>query len=123
MRGTAKALKTYFSSFGIPAYAQQSIPDDVPLPYITYPLKEPAWNEKTTMFAIVRYKATGYAALLEKVDQILADIGEGRQIELDNGYLFLYPEPTVVQEYSEPENGIKGIYINLSMNSYHMPGQ
>lgn len=123
MRQTAIALKSYLSSFNIPAYQQDSIPDDVPLPYITYPLKEPEWNQKTSFYFIVWYRSTGYGELLTKVDEILADIGEGKKINLENGYLVLYPEPTLVQEYNDEDNKAKGMYVSMAMNSYHMPGE
>lgn len=122
MRQTAKALKSYFGSFGLPAYANESVPDDVTMPYIVYPLKQPVWNEKTTMYCIVWYRTTGYAQLLAKVDEILADLEEGRRIETDDGFVMLYPEPTLVQEYHDTENGARGMYISMSMNSYHIPG-
>lgn len=122
MRQTSKALKTYFSSFGLPAYQQDSVPDDVDLPYITYPLKEPEWNQQTTFYVIVWYRSTGYQDLLTTVDAILADIGEGRIINLEGGYLVLYPDSTLVQEYNDEDGKAKGMYISLAMNSYHMPG-
>ena len=48
MRAVAKALKTFVGGFGIPAYASDSIPDDVRAPYLTYPVQEPEWNQKAT---------------------------------------------------------------------------
>ena len=53
MYRTAAALKTFFSGFGLPAYAADSVPDDVELPYITYSMSVPEWNQKASLFAQV----------------------------------------------------------------------
>lgn len=40
----AAALYQFFSSFGMPAYAASSVPDDVVFPYLTYELITSAWG-------------------------------------------------------------------------------
>ena len=50
MLDTAQALYRFFSSFGIPAFVENNVPDEMPVngqlvqvqpPYITYQLREP----------------------------------------------------------------------------------
>jgi hypothetical protein len=40
------ALKQFFSGFGIPAYTEDTVPEDVSLPYITYAAGQPEWDQK-----------------------------------------------------------------------------
>lgn len=122
MRETAKALKTFFGGFGIPAYSETSVPDEQELPYITFPVREPEWNQKATMYCILWCRTKAYAQALEKADQILAAIGESKKIEINGGYVVLYPENPIFQEESDPDNDTKALYINLSMNAYHVAG-
>jgi hypothetical protein len=45
------ALYTFFSGFTIPAYAEDSVPDDAALPYITYQIAVPEWESPVTLYA------------------------------------------------------------------------
>lgn len=122
MRTTGKTLKTFVGSFKLPAYATMSIPNDVQLPYLTYPLVEPEWNQKATFYIQGWYKTTSYAEMMEKCDEIIREIGTGIIINTENGYMVIYPETPLVQFLNDESNGTKSFYINLSINSYHMPG-
>lgn len=116
---TAKALYTFFSGFGIAAYTSETVPDDAQLPYLTYPLQEPPWDQKATFYATVYYRnATSNFESLAKADEITEAIGEGALIPCDGGFLVLRPETPLIQEL--PPNGdVRGAYINLSINAYH----
>lgn len=129
MISTARALYAFLSGFGIPAYTTDNVPDaaELPpdvaeLPYLTYPLKEPEWNQKTTFYVTVYYRNQNSAyELLSKADEIVASIGEGKILDCDGGYVVLWPETPLVQPLP-PDNDVRAAYINLSMNAYHMPG-
>jgi len=118
----AQALYNYFSGFGIPAYAENTVPDDAVLPYITYPLYQPEWRSKHTFYVIVYYRhKTSNLDSLSKADEIAGAIGEGIRLPFDGGMLVLWPETPLVQ--AMPPNGdIRAAYINLSINAYQMPG-
>lgn len=120
MKAAAKALKTFVGSFGLPAYAVGSVPKDVALPYLTYPLTEPEWNQKTTFYIQGWYRTTSNSALVEKADQILQEIGTGITITTESGYLVIYPESPLVQMMTDGD--YRSFYINLSVNVYQMPG-
>ena len=120
MLNTAATLKTFFSGFGLPAYTLDSVPDEVELPYITYPLTEPEWNQQNGFYCQVWYPKNSLAKLLAKADQITAAIGVMKGFEHDGGYLVLYPNTPLIQILSD--EGSQSAYINLLMNAYHMPG-
>ena len=124
MRSTAKTLKQFISGFGLPAYASYTVPDDVQLPFLTYPLKEPEWGQKTNFYIQGWYRVTSYSDMLETCDAIVSAIGEGIKLDAENGYVVLYPETPLVQiEAGEDEyDDIRSFYISLSLNAYHMPG-
>ena len=120
MKATAKALKTFVGSFGLPAYTSQSVPKDVQAPYLTYPLVEPEWTEKATFYIQGWYRSTSNTALVEKADQIIREIGTGITINTDSGYLVIYPESPLVQMMNDGD--YRSFYINLAINVYQMPG-
>lgn len=120
MMKVAAALKTFASSFGLPAYANGSIPDPVSLPYITYPVSEPEWNQKTSFYLQVWNRTTSNTDLLTKADEILSEIGNRKKIAFDGGYLVIWPESPLVQLMVDGD--FRSAYINLSINAYHVPG-
>lgn len=120
MKATAKALKSFVGGFSLPAYAVGSVPKDVDVPYLTYPLTEPEWNQKASFYIQGWYRTTGNAALAEKADQIIREIGTGITINTESGYLVIYPESPLVQMMVNGD--YRSFYINLSVNAYQMPG-
>lgn len=93
MTNTALALYGFFSSFGLPAYLSDNIPDNVQMPYITYDLIEPEALSSGVLNASVWYRDTSVTAIAAKVDEIAQAIGRGMSIPLTHGALYLY-KPT-----------------------------
>lgn len=120
MKAIAKAMHTFASSFTLPAYTVESVPDNVSVPYLTYPLKEPEWNQKTSWYIQGWYRTTSNAELTAKADEIIERIGVGITVPTDGGYLVIYPETPLVQ--LNVDGDYRSFYINLSINSYQMPG-
>jgi hypothetical protein len=120
MKATAKALKEFVGSFGLPAYTTQTVPKDVSAPYLVYPLVEPEWDQKATFYIQGWYRTTSNAALVEKADQIIKEVGTGIIINTESGYLVIYPETPLVQLMTQDD--YRSFYINLSINVYQMPG-
>ena len=121
MYQAAAALKTFFSSFGLPAFTEDTVPEEAQLPYITYSASVPEWNQKATMYAQVWNRTRSNTGIIEKADQITAAIGEGLRIPLDGGYLVIWPESPLVQILVDGD--FRSAYINLSINAYNMPGR
>ena len=122
MRKAIQALNTYLNGFGLDAYAEDSVPDNAEFPYITYSVVNPEWQQKATFFVRVWYRSTSNADLLEKADQILNDIGEGRRIPYNGGMVALWPEsPTAQVMVDLNDRSVRYAYINLSLNNYYKP--
>ena len=120
MLNTAQTLKEFFGSFGIPAYTLSSVPDEVELPYITYPLTEPEWDQSASFYCQIWYRKNNLEALLEKADQVVGAIGLMKKFPKQGGYVLLYPETPLIQILTD-ENS-QSAYINMSIKAYHMPG-
>lgn len=117
MRNSALALYEFFSSFGIPAYVQNTIPDNAQMPYITYELVEPEPFSYSYMRANVWYRDTSYSAITAKCDQIKAAIGWGASLKTDNGFIALYRETGTpfAQIMSDPNPETKRVLLTMSV--------
>lgn len=120
MLNTAALMKQFFGGFGLPAYTLASVPDDVELPYITYMLVEPEWNQQTNGYCQVWYPPNHLAELLGKADAIVGEIGLIKKLAFTGGYLVLRTDTPAVQIMSDEDS--QSAYINLVINAYHMPG-
>lgn len=115
---TAKALYTFLSGFGIPAYGTNTVPDEAELPYLTYPLTEPYWNVPTSFYITVYYrnKDSNFASLA-KADEIVKAVGEVAVIACKGGYIVLRPDTLPIQELP-PEGDVRGAYISFQLNAF-----
>lgn len=122
MYKAAAALKTFFSGFGVPAYAEDTVPENVELPYITYSQSVPEWNQKATMYVRVWDRTKSNAWIMRKADQITAAIGVQKTLKLDDGdgYLVIWPETPLTQ--IQTDGDYRYAYISLSVNTYQLPG-
>lgn len=119
MINTAQALYEFYSGFGLPAYTTSTVPDEAQLPYITYSLVESEPLAPATHYAQVWYRDTGNAAILGKVDEIKAAIGDGVRITCDGGYVVIRPGTPFVQLQTDEDPEIRYAYINTQINCYH----
>lgn len=120
MRGTATAIVQFLREFDLPVYMVGTVPDDISRPYLTFPLTEPEWSQKASFFIQGWYRTTSNIELLAKADEILGTIGEGIMIDMEGGHLVIYPESPACQVLVSGD--WRSFYLNLSINSYHLPG-
>ena len=118
MKDTAGALYRFFSGFGLPAYVENTVPDDAQLPYITYELREPEAGEQSSLTARVWYYDTGLAAITEKVDEIKAAVRDGASLPVENGAVWLWPDEQFCQFQPPDEPKLKIAYLMLIIGAY-----
>lgn len=117
MTEVAKALKAFYSSFGLPAYTEDSVPDDVKLPYITYTSVQSDVFSNATHQCRVWYEGTGYASVSAKADEIIAAIGQGVKLKAGRGFVCIYPGSPLAQ-MQPADDKTRIVYINLELRSY-----
>ena len=120
MINTARALYEFFSGFGIPAYAENNVPDEAEKPYITYPIIETESLYSSPFYCRVWYRARDYGNLLQKVDAILEATSDGVRIECDGGCVVLRPDTPRVQIQSDENPDYQYAYMVFQLNCYHM---
>lgn len=118
MTNTARALYEFFSGFGIPAFVEYTVPDDVKPPYITYQLVSPQWQDNATIYARVWYRSQSFAAISAKVDEISTAIGNGISIDTDDGAVWLFKGNNFAQNMPmEGDDTLKCMYLNIIIHA------
>lgn len=121
----ARMLQDFYSSFGIPAFPEQQVPDTdengnaLQPPYITYRLVAPTWRGNVTHYARVFYRSFSLTEVSAKADEIVARIGEGITLKSEDGYVTLAPdEPYIQFQPTDETPEYKIIRINMEMGGY-----
>lgn len=111
-----QALFSFWSSFGLPAYDQYTVPDGATLPYITYEDLTDSLGNVVNMTASLWYRDQSWAAISRKAQEI-ADAIEAMDpitLPLDTGRLYLTRGTPWAQRMNEPDDsGIRRVVLNL----------
>ena len=113
------AVYTFLSSFGIPAYAASSVPDQATFPYLTYDLVLGEWGQpEVNMPVNVWYRTDSEALPNAKVREIGERIGMGGVLlHCDGGVLWVKkgsPWAQAVTVEGEDEK-VKRRYVNIDI--------
>lgn len=114
----AQALHIFWSSFGLPAYDEASVPsgDDTPqFPYITYTVATDALDGSLPLVASLWYKSTSWRDITLKSEEIALRIETmEKPIPIDTGYLWIVRGTPFAQRMAEPDdNTIRRILLNI----------
>lgn len=112
-----QAIHKFWSSFGLPAYDENLVPDDASMPYITYSLQTGAMDDMLMLSGSVWYYSSSWEEISLKKEEIARVVGEnGFYIDrIDNGYLFITRGTPFAQRMSDPGSDLtRRIYINLN---------
>lgn len=113
MTNTARALYTFFSGFGIPAYVENTVPDWAELPYITYELVRPDRLRQASFRARIWYRDTSFTAITAKADAIRREIEGGYSLPTADGALRIWPEDNFLQFQPPDEPELKIAYLSM----------
>lgn len=111
-----QAIHQFWSSFGIPAYDENTVPDSAVMPYITYSVSTGSLDDFMSLYASLWYRDTSWEDIVKKKEQIARYVGEEGFvcIPVDGGYLYISPGRPFSQRMSDPsDNMVRRMYINL----------
>lgn len=119
MTEIAKALQSFFASFGLPAYPEESVPASAKLPYITYTRPMPEWRSAAALQARIWFWDSSFEAVNVKTDELLKRIGEGIMIPAGAGFICVRPSSPQAQHMPMPGTPeLKVVYLNFQLNNY-----
>lgn len=115
-----QGLQTFWESFGIPAYDENSVPDDAVMPYITYHAEVAGFESVVTPYASVWYRSTSWAEISQLTEQIAEELSSCKLIPIgDNEYIFIGQGVPFAQRMNDPADGsIKRMYINIMVEYF-----
>ena len=113
----AAAIYQFWSSFGLTAYEENTVPTDVAFPYITYQLVTDSFDREVAATASLWYRSESWTAINAKTEEISRYIGGGGcLLDCDSGFIWLKRGTPFAQNMGdESDNLIKRKYINVTV--------
>ena len=111
----SQALYNFWSGFKLPAYDENSVPDDVALPYITYSDITDSLGNVVQLSASIWDRSNSWERISLKADEVAEKIGKNGYhiITIDGGYVWLTKGTPFAQRMGDPDKEIKRIYLNV----------
>lgn len=104
-----------WSNFGIPAYDENSVPDDAVMPYITYQVIIDDLDAPVYPNASVWYRSTSWEAIDLKMIEISGKLGQMKPIKLDDGYMYVTKNTPFAQRMTDEDRTVKRYVLNLGV--------
>lgn len=109
-----QTLQEFWSSFDIPAYDENSVPDGAVMPYITYMAETAGFEVPVLLTASVWYMSTSWVDASKKADEIAERLSPYCLLKMDNEeYLFLTKGSPFAQRMKDEDDRVKRVYINI----------
>ena len=112
-----QAIHSFWSSFGLPTYDENSVPDSAEMPYITYSSQTGAMGDTLVLSGSIWYYSSSWEEISLKKEEIARIVGEnGFYINhIDNGYLYITRGTPFAQRMSDPGSDLtRRMYINVN---------
>ena len=107
-------LNEFWNSFGWLAFDENTVPDETPLPYITYAAVFDSFGAPVVLSASLWHRSRSWTTVTEKAAEIEQSVGySGMVLPYDGGYLWLKRGHPFSQRMSDEDDGIRRIYINI----------
>ena len=112
----AAAIYQFWSSFGLTAYEENTVPNDAAFPYITYQLVTDSFDREIPLTASLWYRSESWSGINAKTEAISQRISRGGKIiPCDGGAIWLKRgQPFSQNMGDESDNLIKRKYLNIT---------
>lgn len=108
------AQKVYWSSFGLPAYEEHTVPDDAVMPYLTYQAVNGQLGGVLNASANLYYKGTSWAKIMEETSTMEKFID--RQMFIDGGIMKVRkPIMNFAQPMPENDNKVRRMLLTVEI--------
>lgn len=116
MPDKSQAIHEFWSGFDLPAYDENTVPDNAVKPYITYSVSEDSLGNMVLLNASLWYKSTSWAAITKKANEIANKVGGFGFFSqrIDGGFLWLTKGSPFAQRMGDDsDDTIRRILINI----------
>lgn len=116
-----QALHAFWSSFGLPAYDESTVPDNAQLPRITYSVSKGFFLEPVALSASLWYRTKSWQEITLKAEEIGESIGlSGKLLDFDGGKIWLVRGSPFYRRMTDEDDSIRRIYFNIEAEFFEV---
>ena len=111
----SQAIDNFWNRFGIPAYDENTVPQDAPFPRITYNVETDSFDNPVGMNASLWYRSRSWKDISQKAEEIGEYITKmfPPTIQIDGGRLYITKGSPFAQRMNDPDDSIRRIYLSI----------
>lgn len=114
-----QVLYSFWNSFQIPAYDENSVPENAPFPRITYESAMDSFGGELALTASIWERSTSWADISAKAETISADITRGGKIiRTDTGSAWIKRGSPFAQRMPGDTDSIRRIVLNITVEFF-----
>lgn len=111
----AQAIYNFWASFGIPAYEENSVPDEAQLPYITYEYISDSIGNNVLLTASIWERSTSWTGINARAEEIAERLAGSKTLRCDGGGIILWKGTPFAQRMTDPSSKeVKRILLNVT---------
>ena len=109
-----QAIQSFWSSFSIPAYDENSVAENATMPYITYSLSVDTFDNTLLNTINLWYRSMSWISVTEKAKEIINTITDGGiSIPTDKGIIRMNLGNPIYNRMGDEDRNIKRIKMNI----------
>ena len=111
-----QTLQAFWSQFGVPAYDQGTVPDDAPLPRITYEVITDNIGSSNILSASIWDRSQSWKSVTDILHQIEDKVGRGGQtLHCNGGIVWVNRGVPFAQRMTDTDDTIRRILISIEV--------
>lgn len=114
-----QAYHNFMSSFGWAAYDENTVPEDAPMPRLTYSSAFSQFDYPVSTTISLWDRSTSWRSVENKADEIFDAIDAGgfggKVVPFDGGYIWIKRGQPFAQRMSDEDDTIRRVYISLEV--------
>lgn len=115
----AQAIYSFWSGFELPAYDENRVPEDAPLPRITYETADDSFGNELALTASLWYQSFSWEEITKKATEISKAITMGGKcIRTDGGAIWIKRGTPFAQRTEGTSDSVRRIVINISVEFF-----
>lgn len=111
-----QALNTFWNSFDVQAYDENTVPDGAALPYITYSVGVDDFDHPVSLTASIWDRSTSWEGITGILNDISDHLSRGGKITAyDEGAFWIKKGSPFAQRVADEDDSIRRILINVEV--------
>lgn len=115
-----QTLHQFWSSFGLKAYNENTVPDDAMVvngnKYLTYSVVVSNFDAPVLATASLWFRSTSWDATIAKAEEINRALGHGGKVlPFDHGYLWIKRGDPFYQLLDDEDDTVRRAYLNVEL--------